>query len=68
VRTKRSRIYECPRCGLRWDGDKGVHYNMVYSYFEKMVKEERDDDTVMAERILAALREWLERHPNALTY
>jgi hypothetical protein len=41
---------------------------MVYSYFEKMVKEECDDDTVMAERILAALREWLEEHPNALIY
>jgi Putative transposase DNA-binding domain. len=68
VHTKRSRIYECPRCGLRWDRDKGVHYNMVYNYFARMVKEECDDDSVMAERILAALKEWLEKHPNILAY
>jgi len=66
--TKRSRIYECPKCGLRWDRDKGVHYNMLYSYFARMVKEECDDDSVMAERVLAALREWLEKHPNILAY
>jgi ribosomal protein S27AE len=68
VHTKRSRIYECPKCGLRWDRDKGVHYNMLYSYFARMVKEECDDDSVMAERVLAALREWLEKHPNILAY
>jgi ribosomal protein S27AE len=68
VHTKRSRIYECPKCGLRWDRDKGVHYNMVYSYFARMVKEECDDDSVLAARVLAALREWLEKHPNALMY
>jgi ribosomal protein L37AE/L43A len=68
ARTKRSRIYECPKCGLRWDRDKGVHYNMVYSYFARMVKEECDDDTVMAERVLAALREWLEEHSHTLAY
>jgi predicted RNA-binding Zn-ribbon protein involved in translation (DUF1610 family) len=66
--TKRSRIYECPKCGLRWDRDKGVHYNMLVNYFARMVKEECDDDTVMAERVLSALREWLEKHPNALMY
>jgi hypothetical protein len=66
--TKRSRIYECPKFGLRWDRDKGVHYNMVYSYFERLRKEECDDDSVMAERILAVLREWLEEHPNILAY
>jgi ribosomal protein S27AE len=66
--TKRSRIYECPKCHLRWDRDKGVHYNMVYSYFARMVKEECDDDSVMAERVLSALREWLEKHPSALMY
>jgi ribosomal protein S27AE len=66
--TKRSRIYECPKCGLRWDRDKGVHYNMLYSYFARMVKEECDDDSVLAERVLAALREWLEKHPNILAY
>jgi ribosomal protein S27AE len=68
ARTKRSRIYECPKCGLRWDRDKGVHYNMVYSYFARMAKEECDDDSVLAERVLSALREWLEKHPNALMY
>ena len=66
--TKRSRIYECPKCGLRWDRDKGVHYNMVYSYFARMVKEECDDDGVLAERVLSALREWLERHSHTLAY
>ena len=66
--TKRSRIYECPKCGLRWDRDKGVHYSMLVNYFKKLRKEECDDDSVMAERILAALREWLEKHPNALMY
>jgi ribosomal protein S27AE len=68
VHTKRSRIYECPKCGLRWDRDKGVHYNMLYNYFARMVKEECNDDTVMAERALSALREWLEKHPNILAY
>jgi ribosomal protein S27AE len=68
VHTKRSRIYECPKCGLRWDRDKGVHYNMVYNYFARMVKEECDDDSVLAERVLSALREWLEKHPNILAY
>jgi len=68
ARTKRSRIYECPKCGLRWDRDKGVHYNMLYSYFARMVKEECDDDSVMAERVLAALREWLEKHSHILAY
>jgi ribosomal protein S27AE len=68
ARTKRSRIYECPKCGLRWDRDKGVHYNMVYSYFARMVKEECDDDSVLAERVLSALREWLEEHSHTLAY
>jgi ribosomal protein S27AE len=68
ARTKRSRIYECPKCGLRWDRDKGVHYNMLVNYFEKLRKEECDDDTVMAERVLAALREWLEKYSHTLAY
>jgi len=68
VHTKRSRIYECPKCHLRWDRDKGVHYNMLYNYFARMVKEECRDDSVLAARVLAALREWLEKHPNALMY
>jgi len=65
--TKHSRIYECPRCGLRWDRDKGALYNLAYSYFARMVKEECDDYTAMATRVLEAFREWLERHKNALT-
>jgi len=68
VHTKRSRIYECPKCGLRWDRDKGVHYNMVYNYFARMVKEECDDDSVLAERVLSLLREWLEKHSHTLAY
>jgi len=68
ARTKRSRIYECPKCGLRWDRDKGVHYNMLVNYFKKLRKEECDDDTVMAERVLAALGEWLEEHSHILAY
>jgi hypothetical protein len=65
--TKRSRVYECPRCGLRWDRDKGSLYNLAYSYFAGMVREECDDYTAMACRVLASLREWLERHKNSLT-
>ena len=68
VHAKRSRIYECPKCHLRWDRDKGVHYNMVYNYFARMVKEECDDDGVLAERVLSLLREWLEKHSHTLAY
>ena len=68
VHTKRSRIYQCPKCGLRWDRDKGVHYNMLVNYFEKLRKEECDDDSVLAERVLSALREWLEKHSHTLAY
>jgi predicted RNA-binding Zn-ribbon protein involved in translation (DUF1610 family) len=68
VHTKRSRIYECPKCGLRWDRDKGVHYNMLVNYFEKLRKEECDDDSVLAERVLSLLREWLEKHSHILAY
>jgi len=67
-RTKRSRVYECPRCGLKWDRDKGVLYNLAYAHFAGMIREECDDYTAVAERILAALREWLEKHPNILQY
>jgi ribosomal protein S27AE len=68
VHTKRSRIYECPKCHLRWDRDKGVHYNILVNYFEKLRKEECDDDSVLAERVLSLLREWLEKHSNILAY
>jgi transposase len=64
--TKRSRVYECPRCGLRWDRDKGSLYNLAYSYFARMIREESDDDTAMAARVLEAFREWLEKHPRTL--
>ena len=64
MHTKRSRIYECPRCGLRWDRDKGVHYNTVYSYFERLRREERV--SVLAERALASLKQWLLEHTRAL--
>jgi hypothetical protein len=66
--TKHSRVYECPRCGLRWDRDKAVQYNLAYSYFARMIREECDDYTAMATRVLASLREWLEEHPNILAY
>jgi hypothetical protein len=33
-----------------------------------MVKEECDDDSVLAERVLSALREWLEKHSHTLAY
>jgi len=65
--TKHSRVYECPRCGLRWDRDKGSLYNLAYSHFARMIREESDDLTVLATRVLEAFREWLERHKNALT-
>jgi predicted RNA-binding Zn-ribbon protein involved in translation (DUF1610 family) len=68
IHTKRSRIYECPKCGMRWDRDEGVHYTIVVRYFERLRKEEGDDETVMAERVLAALKEWLEENPNILMF
>jgi len=64
--TRRSRVYECPRCGLRWDRDKAVHYNLVYAYFARMIREESDDLTVLATRVLEAMRKWLAKHQNAL--
>jgi hypothetical protein len=33
-----------------------------------MVREESDDDSVLVERVLSLLREWLEEHPNILDY
>ncbi|MCC6002832.1 MAG: transposase [Thermofilum sp.] len=66
--TRRSRVYGCPRCGLRWDRDKGVLYNLAYAYFARMIREESDDDTAMAARVLEAMREWLEKHPSILQY
>jgi ribosomal protein L37AE/L43A len=65
--TKHSRIYECRKCGMRWERDKGVLYNLAYSYLARMIREESDDYTAMASRVLEAFREWLEEHRNALT-
>jgi hypothetical protein len=65
---KRSRIYECPRCHVKWDRDKAVHYNLAYSYFAGMLREECDDYTAMAARVLEAVRKWLEKHPSILQY
>ena len=65
--TKHSRIYRCPRCGLTWDRDKGSLYNLAYSYFARMIREECDNYTAVATRVLEAFREWLEKHQNALT-
>ena len=66
--TKHSRIYRCPRCGLEWDRDKGALYNLAYAYFARMIKEECDDYTAMALRVIEALRGWLEEHKHALAY
>jgi hypothetical protein len=66
--TKRSRIYRCPRCGLEWDRDKGSLYNLAYAYFARMIREECDDYTAVATRVLEALRRWLEEHKHALAY
>jgi len=65
-RTKRGRVYECPRCGLTWDRDKGVLYNLACNYFRNLLGEECDDCTVLATRIIEAMREWLEEHPKIL--
>jgi len=65
--TKRSRIYECPRCHVKWDRDKGALYNLAYAYFARMIREECDDYTAMAARVLKSMREWLEKHQNSLT-
>jgi hypothetical protein len=64
--TKHSRVYECPKCMLRWDRDKGALYNLAYSFFVCMIREECDDYTAMASRVLEAFREWLEKHPRTL--
>jgi hypothetical protein len=66
--TRRSRVYECPRCGLRWDRDKGVLYNLAYSFFARMIREECDDYTAVASRVLEAMRRWIEEHKHALAY
>jgi hypothetical protein len=66
--TKRGRVYECPRCHVKWDRDKGSLYNLAYSFFARMIREECDDYTVLATGIIEAFREWLEEHKHALAY
>jgi len=53
--------------GLEWDRDKGALYNLAYSYFARMIREECDY-TAMAARVLEAFREWLVKHPSILQY
>jgi hypothetical protein len=68
LRLLRASGRHCPRCGLRWDRDKGALYNPAHSYFARMIREESDDYTAMAARILEAMRGWLEEHESALAY
>jgi len=39
---------------------------MVLRYFEQLRKEECDDETVLAETAIAAMKEWLKQHPKGL--
>jgi hypothetical protein len=39
---------------------------MVLRYFERLRKNECDDVTTLAETVMAAMREWLEKHPEGL--
>jgi transposase len=55
-------VYECRRCSVTWDRDKGALYNLAAEYFEKLRK--RGNET--AEKALASLRRWLSEHPKAL--
>jgi ribosomal protein L37AE/L43A len=65
-RTKHSRIYECSSCRLAWDKDQGALFNMVLRYFARLRKEESDDETTLGETVVAAMKEWLEKHPEGL--
>jgi len=65
-RTRRTRLYECRRCGIVWDRDKGALLNLVTAFFEGLRREECDDETALAERALASLQQWLLEHPRAL--
>jgi len=65
-RTRRARVYECRRCGVAWDRDKGALYNLVTKYFEKKKKERHYGTSALAERALASLKEWLSKHSKAL--
>ena len=65
-RTKRSRVYECPSCGLSWDRDQGALFNMVLRYFARLRREESNDETTLGETVVAAMKEWLEKHPKGL--
>jgi len=58
--TRHARLYECRRCGIMWERDKGALYNLAAKYLERM----RNNETT--ERALASLRQWLKAHPRAL--
>ena len=45
---------------------QGALYNLATIYFERLRKEECGDETALAERALASLKQWLEKHPKAL--
>ncbi len=64
--TKHARVYKCWKCNIEWNRDKGALYNLAAEYFEKLRREECDDVSVLAERSLASLKQWLEKHSKAL--
>jgi len=68
IHTKRSRVYQCNKCGLKWERDKAVHLNMLINFFKSLNKEESDDYSTMAQRILSELEKWLDRYQNLLIY
>ena len=58
------RVYKCWKCGIKWDRDKGVLYNLATEYFERLRKEEHA--LTLAERFLTSLKQLLGEHPKAL--
>jgi len=65
-RTKHARVYVRECCGLKWDRDKGVLYNLATIYFERLKREECNDALTLAERFLTSLKQLLGEHPKAL--
>jgi hypothetical protein len=39
---------------------------MVLRYFARLRREESDDETTLGETVVAAMKEWLEKHPEGL--
>jgi transposase len=60
------RVYKCWKCGIKWDRDKGVLYNLATEYFERLKREECSDALTLAERFLTSLKQLLGEHPKAL--